>query len=148
MRADHAEPAETLYVKVLRPRGFSDVVRRHTLLREGGVPAPEVLLATDDQLLVTRELPGVPLAHALFDGDEPCRPEDIVELLDAMPPAVSRLERRPPWADAVGHYARMVTATLPELTTSCRGSSSRLRPASHRIPWATNPPTVTCMRAS
>ncbi len=115
VRVDIAEPAETLYVKVLRPRVFADIVRRHTLLREGGIPAPEVLLATDDQLLVTRELPGVPLAHALFENGAPCRPEEIVELLDAMPPAVSRLERRPPWADAVGHYARMVAATLPEL---------------------------------
>lgn len=122
VRVDVADPAETLYVKVLRPRVFADVLRRHTLLREGGIPAPEVLLATDDQLLVTRELPGAPLAHALFEEGEPCRPEEIVELLDAMPSAVSRLERRPPWADAVGHYARMVSATLPELD----GELSRL----------------------
>ena len=122
VRVDVADPRSTLYVKVLRPRVFADVLRRHTLLREGGIPAPEVLLATDDQLLVTRELPGAPLAHALFEEGEPCRPEEIVELLDAMPSAVSRLERRPPWADAVGHYARMVSATLPELD----GELSRL----------------------
>ena len=39
VRVDIAGPAETLYVKVLRPRIFADVLRRHTLLREGGIPA-------------------------------------------------------------------------------------------------------------
>ena len=126
VRVDVADPRATLYVKVLRPRVFADVLRRHTLLREGGIPAPEVLLATDDQLLVTRELPGVPLAHALFEEDEPCRPEEIVELLDAMPSAVAQLERRPPWADAVGHYARMVSATLPELEGELSGLTEKI----------------------
>ncbi len=126
VRVDVADPRATLYVKVLRPRVFADVLRRHTLLREGGIPAPEVLLATDDQLLVTRELPGVPLAHALFEEDEPCRPEEIVELLDAMPSAVALLERRPPWADAVGHYARMVSATLPELEGELSGLTEKI----------------------
>ncbi|MFT3887392.1 MAG: phosphotransferase [Arachnia sp.] len=122
VRVDLRDPAEALYVKVLRPRVFADVHRRHTLLREGGIPAPEVLVATDDQLLVTREVPGAPLAHALFEADEPCRPEEIVELLDGMPPAVAQLERRAPWSDAVAHYAGMVSATLPEL----QGDLSRL----------------------
>jgi Ser/Thr protein kinase RdoA (MazF antagonist) len=32
-----------------------------------------------------------------------------------MPAAVAALERRPPWADAVGHYATVISATMPEL---------------------------------
>jgi Ser/Thr protein kinase RdoA (MazF antagonist) len=32
-----------------------------------------------------------------------------------MPASVGRLDRRPPWSDAVGHYARMVSAALPAL---------------------------------
>ena len=32
-----------------------------------------------------------------------------------MPPAVSALERRPPWSDAVGMYAEMIGTALPGL---------------------------------
>ena len=74
-----------------------------------------VAAVTDDHLLVLRELPGRPLAKAIFESDEPCRAEDLIELLDAMPESVCRLDRRPPWSDAVGHYARMVTQALPSL---------------------------------
>ena len=38
----------------------------------------------------------------------PCTAEALVGLLDAMPPAVVGLPRRPPWTDAVGSYAEMV----------------------------------------
>jgi len=62
-----------------------------------------------------RELPGRPLSQAVFDATQPCTAEDLINLLDAMPSSVSRLDRRPPWSDAVGHYARIVAAALPAL---------------------------------
>ncbi|MCG6568722.1 phosphotransferase [Tessaracoccus sp. ZS01] len=108
------DPHEVFYVKVLRERLFADVLAKHTMLRDAGIPAPEVALATPDHLLVTRELPGMALARALFEPGDPCTAEDLVGILDAMPPAVARLERRAPWAEAVGHYSRMVSATLPD----------------------------------
>lgn len=108
------DPHEVFYVKVLRERVFADVHGKHTMLREAGIPAPEVALITPDHLLVTRELPGTALARALFEPGEPCTAEDLIGILDAMPPAVAKLERRPPWADAIAHYTRMVSATLPE----------------------------------
>ena len=37
-----------------------------------------------------------------------------------MPPAVAGLERRPPWAEAVAHYGRLVVAPLPELADEVR----------------------------
>ena len=43
----------------------------------------------------------------------PCTAEDLVALLDAMPPAVAGLPRRPPWTDAVASYAEMVGSVLP-----------------------------------
>jgi len=56
---------------------------------------------------------GRPLAEALFDEAMPCSAESLVGLLDAMPPAVVGLQRRPPWSDAVASYAEMIASALP-----------------------------------
>lgn len=103
----------TFFVKVLRERLFHDVSRRHKLLLDAGVPAPPIAAGTQDFLLVLGELPGRPLARAVFDLTRPCTASQLIDLLDAMPAAVADLERRPPWADSVDHYARMVGAALP-----------------------------------
>lgn len=106
---------QSVYVKVLRSHLFDDVLRRHQVLAEGRVPVAPVLATTDDHLLVLKALPGEPLARAIFDPAEPCSAEDLIRLLDSMPATVSSLERRPPWSDAVAHYARMVSAAVPSL---------------------------------
>jgi Ser/Thr protein kinase RdoA (MazF antagonist) len=108
-------PPRVLYVKVLRERLFESVKQRHELLIEAGVPAPVILAATSDHLLVLDELPGRPLARAIFDEDPPTTAERLIRVLDAMPASVAALERRPPWAEAVKHYARMVSQALPPL---------------------------------
>ena len=116
LRVDVDEPsgaAVTLYCKVLRERVFGDVVRRHEVLLAAGVPAPKVAATTPDALMVLRNVPGRPLAQAIFDSDDPCTAEQLIQLLDAMPMSVAQLERRPPWSDAVEHYAQMVTAAVP-----------------------------------
>lgn len=104
----------TFYVKVLRAKQFDDVTRRHRLLVDAGVPAPRIAAATADHLLVLRELPGRPLARAVFDDEAPCTAEQLIEVLDSMPARVATLERRPPWSAAVAHYARMTAAALPD----------------------------------
>ncbi|MEO7586908.1 MAG: phosphotransferase [Arachnia sp.] len=109
------DTGETFFIKVLRARLFQDVLAKHRLLLEGGVPAPQVAFVTPESLMVTRELPGHSLAKALFDQGDPCTAEQLVAALDAMPEAVTRLERRPPWSDAVAHYAAMVTSAVPDL---------------------------------
>jgi len=106
---------EIVYVKVLRSRLFDDVLARHRLLSEAGLPVADVAATTDDHLLVLRELRGEPLARAIFEPAEPCTAEALIGLLDAMPASVARLDRRPPWSDAVAHYARMVEAAMPVL---------------------------------
>lgn len=105
----------TFFVKVLRERLFHDVSRRHKLLLDAGVPAPPIAAGTADFLLVLGELPGRPLARAVFDPTPPCTAEGLIDLLDSMPAGVADLERRPPWADSVEHYARMVGAALPSI---------------------------------
>ncbi|RMB58398.1 phosphotransferase [Tessaracoccus antarcticus] len=109
------DSGETFFIKVLRARLFDDVLSKHRLLLDAGVPAPNVAFVTPDHLMVTRKLPGQSLAKALFDPGDPCTAEQLVAALDAMPEAVTQLERRPPWSDAVAHYAAMVTHAVPEL---------------------------------
>ncbi|MEN0069697.1 MAG: phosphotransferase [Propionicimonas sp.] len=106
---------EAVYVKVLRQRLFDDVLRRHQLLASAGVPVAPIAAVTDDHLLVLRELPGIPLARAVFEPELPCTADDLVELLDSLPASVSQLERRPPWSDAVHHYANVVSRAAPAL---------------------------------
>ena len=115
VRVSFGEPPQVLYVKVLRARLFDDVVDRHRLLLQAGLPVAPIAAVTDDHLLILRELPGESLAKAVFEVAEPCSAEALIEVLDAMPSSVARLDRRPPWSDAVGHYARMVSAALPGL---------------------------------
>ncbi|MGC3953274.1 MAG: phosphotransferase [Propionicimonas sp.] len=106
---------EAVYVKVLRARLFDDVVRRHRLLADAGVPVAPIAATTDDHLLILRELQGVSLAQAVFDPAPPCTAEQLIELLDSLPASVAQLERRPPWSDAVHHYANVVAKAVPRL---------------------------------
>ena len=108
-------PHEVLYIKVLREQMVAGTLARYDLLMAAGVPAPIVAASTPDHLLVLRELPGRPLARALFDPVDPCRAGDLVALLDSLPPSVVELERRPPWSDSVAHYASMVGQAVPAL---------------------------------
>lgn len=128
------DPHEVFYVKVLREKVFADIHQKHLLLRRAGLPAPEVVMTTPDHLLVTRELPGNAMAKALFEPGDPCRPEDLIALLDAMPPAVAALERRPPWSDAVGHYARIVSATMPEVADELSWQATQITAGLSRFP--------------
>lgn len=121
-----SSPARVLYVKVLRERLFESVSTRHGLLLDAGVPAPVVLAATSDHLLVLDELPGRPLARAIFDDEAPTTAERLIHVLDAMPASVAALERRPPWADAVTHYARMVSQAMPTLEPRLRRLSEQI----------------------
>lgn len=110
-----AGSGESFFIKVLRARMFDDVLAKHRLLLEAGLPAPSISLITPDHLLVTRELPGTSLARAIFEPEEPCTAEQLIGVLDAMPSSVTQLERRPPWSAAVGHYAAMITSAVPEV---------------------------------
>ena len=105
----------TFYIKAIRAKLFDEVLFRHRLLTTAGVPAPHVAYTTDDQLMVLDALQGQALARAIFNPGDPCTAEQLIEVLDAMPPSVAQLERRPPWSDAVQHYAEIVSAALPEV---------------------------------
>lgn len=101
---------------MLRERLFDDVVRHEVLLGSRRARPARIAATTDDALLLLHNLEGCPLAKAVFDETDPCRAEDLIHLLDAMPMSVTKLERRPPWTDAVQHYAQMVAAAVPSAT--------------------------------
>lgn len=116
----HPTPGQGLgrtvfYVKVLRETLFGEVKRRHELLRQAGVPAPRIALATPDCLLVLDELPGTPLSRAIFDAVPPCTAEQLIWVLDSMPRQVASLPRRPAWSDAVRHYTGIISKAVPTL---------------------------------
>ncbi|MGL4831587.1 MAG: aminoglycoside phosphotransferase family protein [Propionibacteriaceae bacterium] len=113
LRCAIARTGRTYFVKVLRERAFHDILHRHEVLLAAGVPAPTVALSTTDGLLVLDELPGTPLARAVFGPQDPCTAEQLITLLDSMPMSVASLERRPPWSDAVGHYAELIAQAMP-----------------------------------
>ncbi len=130
---------ETLYVKVLRESGFGPTLERHQLLRSAGLPTPAVAAATSDQVLVLREVPGRPLAHAIFDEAMPCRAENMIMMLDAMPAAVATLPRRAPWSDAVATYAEMITVALPSLRQQLQWLVEQIRTGLAGLPIGNEP---------
>ena len=136
LRADIAGPngLQTLFLKVLKDDAVAPTARRHQLLRDAGLPVPEVAAATDDQVLVLRALGGRTLAHALFDEASPCPGEALVALLDALPPEAAELPRHTPWADAVGQYAHTVGAALPILQPRLAAIQDRVAAGLDKIP--------------
>lgn len=118
---------EVLFVKALRDQRFAQVLGRHQLLLDAGLPSPRIAAATADYLLVLRELPGRPLAIAIFDDAPPTRAEELVAVLDAMPAQVAGLDRHRPWADAVDQYATIVAAALPEAEPMLTSMAGHIR---------------------
>lgn len=128
---------QTFFVKSLREHLYPGVRLRHELLIEAGVPAPPIAAATPDFLLVLRELPGRPLAQAIFDPGPPCSAESLIEVLDAMPPAAAQLERRAPWSDAIMQYTSMVAAAMPSLEPRLLRMAEDIRSGLAGIPLGT-----------
>jgi hypothetical protein len=111
---------KTFFVKVLRESVYGPTLQRHELLRRARFPAAVVAAATADFILVFHEVPGRPLAKAIFDEAMPCSAESLIMLLDSLPPGVVSLPRRPPWTGAVATYAEMIAAALPVLDPQLR----------------------------
>ena len=134
-----ADTHESFFIKVLRSRVFDDVRSKHGLLLEAGLPAPSIAFVTADHLLVTRELPGVSLARAIFEPEPPCTAEQLIGVLDDMPASVMQLERRAPWTSAVGHYAAMVTSAVPELGPDLAWAVERITEGLAGLPLGEEP---------
>ncbi len=105
----------TAYVKVLRPAGRGgapDVLHRHALLEEAGIPVPRVLASSADGLVVLERAPGIALVDAVgADDAEGLELPDLLAVLDALPDAVVDLPRRPAWSQRATDYAAAVAAS-------------------------------------
>jgi len=130
---------EVAYAKVLRGRLFDDVITRHLVLANAGVPVAPILATTDDHMLILRELPGQSLAKAVFDVADPCSAEALINLLDSMPARVTELPRRPPWSDALGHYSRMVAQAVPSLEPRLEWLIEQIDGGLYSIPQGNEP---------
>jgi aminoglycoside phosphotransferase len=106
-------PAGRLFVKVVRPHRVKDLHRRHVLLHEAGLPVPRSLGWTEEGLLVLQALRGSSLRAQLRAGGAAPSGEELLRMLGRLPDEVLDLPHRRSWTDNVGHYARIIGATLP-----------------------------------
>ncbi|MFC7406965.1 phosphotransferase family protein [Georgenia alba] len=107
----------TAYLKVVRPAVYGTFVERHRMLTAAGVPAPRVLRADDDGLVLLETGRGTPLANLLAHGPGERSGTVLAALvatLDTLPEQVLELPRRPSWSDRVDHYAHAAATVLPE----------------------------------
>ncbi len=143
LRVDVGHAARPVDHALLQGAARAGVRRRGPAARAAaGRPAsrrPRSPRPPSDALLLLRNLPGRPLAQAVFETDDPCTAEQLIHLLDAMPMSVSQLERRPPWSDAVQHYAQMVAAAVPSATDKLAWLTDQITTGLGPIPLGNEP---------
>ncbi|MDR1237753.1 MAG: aminoglycoside phosphotransferase family protein [Propionibacteriaceae bacterium] len=127
LKVTHRDTGVSVYVKVLREKYAAEIVRRHELLAVAGLPVAEIKAVTPDHLLVLSELAGKSLAEAIFAAQPPCSAEEILSVLDRLPPAVAKLPRRPPWAESLPHYAAIIRESMPALGARLDGLVSAIQ---------------------
>ncbi len=103
-----------VFLKVVRPDRAAQLLRRHRLLTDAGLPAPVATAGPADGVVVLSEAQGTHLARAIMnDGAAALAPETLLDLLKALPPEVLELSRRPAWAERAADYAKAAAAVLP-----------------------------------
>ena len=104
-----------LFLKVVQPSRVQALHRRHRLLVDAGVPAPQSFGWTADGLLVLQALPGRTLREAMRSRSNATpSAEAILDLLDRLPAGMVDGAHHRSWLDRVGHYANVVGAVVPE----------------------------------
>ncbi|MEV7646678.1 aminoglycoside phosphotransferase family protein [Arthrobacter sp. NPDC089319] len=104
-----------VFLKVVRPDRAVQLLRRHRMLTDAGLPAPVATPGPADGVVVLTEAEGTPLARAIMnDGAAALAPQTLLDLLNALPPGVLELSRRPAWAERAADYAKAAAAVLPD----------------------------------
>lgn len=120
------------WLKIVRPERAADLLHRHTLLREAGVPVPRPLGSTGDGAVLLAHLPGHPAAR-IGGAEDPRGPglsaEHLLALLDRLPSSVLELPRRPSWTDRVLDYGRSAAAALPSAADQVRAHAEAVEAA-------------------
>lgn len=113
VRAELPQAGLTFFLKAMRPDSMAQVISRHRMLRDHGLPVAEIIAVDPDALMVMPGLTGTPLSAAIFEPQPPVSGHQLIELLDAMPASVAQLPRRKPWAEHLPHFADLVGTALP-----------------------------------
>ncbi|MGC4151773.1 MAG: phosphotransferase [Propionicimonas sp.] len=106
-----------IYLKVVRTKALRDLVRRHRLLVEAGVPTPPVLEHSREGMIVLDHAEGTRGVDRIADA-EPSAQHDAIsaevltDLLDRLPAAAVDLPRRTPWAEHYPIYAEFLDRRL------------------------------------
>lgn len=110
--------SSTAYAKVLRPSQSASFAERHRMLRQVGVPAPEVLRDDPDGMVLLSTGRGVALSSLLSRGMDKSQAArvfaSLVGLLDSLPDSALHLPAHPAWSDRARHYAHAASTVLPE----------------------------------
>ena len=109
--------------KVLRPSQAAELVRRHRVLLEAGVPVPRLIVDDDRGIVVTAAVPGEPLANVISRGMGSRAREifrSLTRELSMLPAQVLDMPRRPAWSDRAMHYAHAAAAALPGESVRCQ----------------------------
>lgn len=110
---------QTYFVKVVPRASVRGVVARLTLASES-LPTPELVRATDDGVVVSREVPGVPLSRFLASDPTPQEIDamfvNLRSLLDAMSHRLVSLKPRKAWAQRADAYGVAAAAAFPEIS--------------------------------
>lgn len=122
------ETGPIAYLKVVRPKLFPDLVRRHEILTAAGVPVPRITHADDRGLVVLTLAHGRPLARFLSDGldDDAATLDAVVGTLDLLPDEVTSLPRHPSWSERVDFYGHAAATALPS-------EAERARAVAHAV---------------
>jgi len=100
------------YLKVLRPHVTADLLARHAMLRDAGLPVAAAV-PLGDGVVALDALDGRPLAELLAAG-EPVSPRVVTDLPARLPAAALGLPRRPSPAERVADHVAAATAVLPD----------------------------------
>lgn len=133
LRAEAA--GEVRFLKVLRRGRAAGLRHRHELLFSAGIPVPSPVDSPVHDVLVTRRVPGVPLAQRLMmNGAAELDPRTLVDLLAQLPLSALDLPARPPWAARVHDYARAAATVLPGESGRIAAVASRVQEVIRSVP--------------
>lgn len=111
-----SDESTTAFLKVVRPKALPDLVRRHRVLAEAGIPVPHVSHVDERGLVALTVAPGVPMANYLAKGllNPVATIDAAFAVLNALPAEVMSLPRHPSWSERVEYYGHAAATALPE----------------------------------
>lgn len=106
-----------IYLKVVRTEALRNLVRRHRLLTDAGVPTPAVLEHSREGMIVLDHADGTRGVDLIANAETEAQrdiisSEVLMDLLDRLPAAAVDLPRRTPWAENYPVYAEFLDRRL------------------------------------